>query len=103
LGSAEHSWVAASAALDGLDEQIFVRGFLSKLTPTLRGLARVDPEKLSGGEQQLCLVLVSKALAIVQEEDGKRFYLLDQTIHELLLECLVTQGLPLRASATAGI
>lgn len=103
FGSAEHGWVAASAALDGLDEQIFVGGFLNKLTPTLRGLARVDPEKLSGGEQQLCLVLVSKALAIVQEENGKRFYLLDQTIHELLLECLATQGLPLRASATAGI
>ena len=57
----------------------------------------VDPEKLSGGEQQLCLVLVGKTLAIVQEEDGKRFYLLDKTIHEMLLECLATRGLPLRA------
>jgi hypothetical protein len=103
FGSSEHRWVAASAALDGLDEQVFVRGFLNKLTPTLRGMAQVEPEKLSSGEQQLCLVLVSKALAMVQEEDGKRFYLLDQTIHERLLECLATQGLPLRASATAGV
>lgn len=103
FGSSEHRWVAASAALDGLDEQVFVRGFLRKLTPTLRGMAQVEPEKLSGGEQQLCLVLVSKSLAMVQEEGGKRFYLLDQTIHELLLEYLVTQGLPLRASATAGV
>jgi|ERR1700722_7152756 hypothetical protein len=97
FGSSEQGWVAASAAMDGLDEQIFVRGFLSKLTPTVRGMARVDPEKLSGGEQQFCLVLVGKALALVQEEDGKRFYLLDKSIHEMLLECLATRGLPLRA------
>ena len=103
FGSSEHRWVAASAALDGLDEQVFVRGFLTKLTPTLRGMAQVEPEKLSGGEQQLCLVLVSKALAMVQDEDGKRFYLLDQTIHELLLESLASRGLPLRASATARV
>jgi hypothetical protein len=103
FGASEQRWVAASAALDGVDEQIFVRGFLTKLTPTLRGMARVEPEKLSGGEQQLCLVLVSKGLAMVQEDDGKRYYLLDHTIHEMLLESLATQGLPLRASATAGV
>jgi hypothetical protein len=103
FGAGEQRWVAASAALDGVDDQIFVRGFLTKLTPTLRGMARVEPEKLSGGEQQLCLVLVSKGLALIQEDDGKRYYLLDQTIHELLLESLATQGLPLRASATAGV
>jgi hypothetical protein len=97
FGSSEQGWIAASAALDGLDEQIFVRGFLNKLTPTIRGMARVEPEKLSGGEQQLCLVLVGKTLAIVQEEDGRRFYLLDKAIHEMLLECLATRGLPLRA------
>jgi hypothetical protein len=97
FGSSEQGWVAASAAMDGLDEQIFIRGFLSKLTPTVRGMARVDPERLSVGEQQFCLVLVGKALALVQEEDGKRFYLLDKSIHEMLLECLATRGLPLRA------
>jgi hypothetical protein len=97
FGSSEQGWVAASAAMDGLDEQIFVRGFLSKLTPTVRGMARVDPDELSGGEQQFCLVLVGKALALVQEEDGKIFYLLDKSIHEMLLECLATRGLPLRA------
>ena len=102
FGSSEQNWVAASAALDGLDEQIFVRNLLSKVTPTLRGMARIATEKLSTGEQQLCLVLVSKSLAVVHEEDGKRFYLLDRTIHELLLESLAARGLPLRASA-AGV
>jgi hypothetical protein len=100
FGSSEQHWLAASAALEGLDEQVFVRGFLNKLTPTMRGMARAEPEKLSGGEQQFCLVLVGRGLAIVQEEEGRRFYLLDQTIHELLLERLATRGLPLRASAT---
>ena len=66
------------------------------------GMARMDAEKVSGGEQQFCLALVGKKLAIMQDEDGKRFYLLDQAIHELLLECLATRGLPLRASATSG-
>lgn len=102
FGSSEQAWVASSAALDGLDEQIFVRGFLNKLTPALRGMARVEPDKLSGGEQQLCMVLVGRKLALVQEEEGRRFYLLDQKIHEMLLECLSSRGLPLRASATSG-
>jgi hypothetical protein len=102
FGSREERWLASSAALDGMDEQIFVSSFLRKMSPTVRGLARVEADKLSGGEQQLCLVLVSKNLALVQEEDGKRFYLLDQSIHELLLEQLATRGLPMRASAAAG-
>jgi hypothetical protein len=100
FGSSEQTWVASSAALDGLDEQVFVRGFLNKLTPALRGMARVEPDKLSGGEQQLCMVLVGRKLALVQDEEGRRFYLLDQKIHEMLLECLASRGLPLRASAT---
>jgi hypothetical protein len=102
FGSREERWLASSAALDGMDEQIFVSSFLRKMSPTARGLARVEADKLTGGEQQLCLVLVSKNLALVQEEDGKRFYLLDQSIHELLLEQLATRGLPMRASAAAG-
>jgi hypothetical protein len=102
FGSSEERWIAASAALDGLDQQIFVRGLLNKIVPTLRGMARLEPENLSGGEQQLCLVLVSKGLALIQDEDGKQFYVLDQTFHEQLLECLATQALPLRASA-AGV
>jgi hypothetical protein len=72
------------------------------MSPTARGLARVEADKLTGGEQQLCMVLVSKNLALVQEEEGKSFYLLDQSIHELLLEQLATRGLPMRASAAAG-
>ena len=102
FGSREERWLASAAALDGMDEQVFVSSFLRKMSPTVRGLARVEADKLTGGEQQLCLVLVSKNLALVQEEDGKRFYLLDQSIHELLLEQLATRGLPMRASAAAG-
>lgn len=103
FGSSEQRWLAASAALEGLDEQIFVRGFLRKLTPTPRGMARVASDELTGGEQQLCLLLVSKRLAMLLEEDGKRFYVLDQAAQELLLESLAAGGLPLRASAAAGV
>jgi hypothetical protein len=103
FGESEQRWISAAAALEGLDEQIFVGGFLRKLRPTLRGMARVDSEELNNGEQQLCLLLVSKSLAVLQEEKGRQFYLLDQTMQELLLESLVAQGLPLRASASAGV
>jgi hypothetical protein len=48
------------------------------------------------------MVLVGRKLALVQEEEGRRFYLLDQKIHEMLLECLASRGLALRASATSG-
>jgi hypothetical protein len=102
LGSREQRWLSAAAALEGLDKQIFVRGFLRKLTSTARGLAKIASDELSGGERQLCLILVSKGLAILQEEDGKQFYLLDQEIQETLLETVSAQGLPLRASAAAG-
>ncbi|MGH9614690.1 MAG: hypothetical protein ACRD4P_16610, partial [Bryobacteraceae bacterium] len=63
------------------------------------GLARVDAAILTRGEQQLCLLLAAKGLAVVVEEDGRRIYLLDQTIHEQLFEALASRGFPLRASA----
>ena len=99
FGASEQRWVTAAAALEGLDEQVFVRDFLRKLTPTARGMAQVETEALSDGEQQLCLLLVSKHLAIMQEEEGKKFYLLDPSIQEFLLESLAGRRLPLRASA----
>jgi hypothetical protein len=102
FGSREQRWLAASAAVEGLDEQVFVRGFLRKLTPTVRGLAKVASSELNGGEQQLCLILAAKGLAILQEDNGGQFYLLDQEIQEMLLESLSARGLPLRASAAAG-
>ena len=79
-----------------------MRDFLHKLRPTLQGIARIDSDELNSGEQQLCLLLVSKGLAMLQEEGGRQFFLLDQAMQELLLESLAAQGLPLRASASAG-
>lgn len=100
LGSREQRWLAASSALDGKDPQLFVSAFLRKLTPTPRGMARVEPDKLTPGEQQLCLVLVSKKLATLEADEGQRYYLLDESLHELLLEQLATSGLKMRAAAT---
>ncbi len=58
FGAAEHRWISAGAALEGLDQQIFTRDFLRKLVPGPRGMARVDAAALTPGEQQLCLLLV---------------------------------------------
>jgi hypothetical protein len=99
FGSSEQRWIAASAALDSLDQQIFVRDFLRKLTPTVRGMARVEASALTPGEQQLCLLLTSKGQAATLEEDGRLVYLIDQSAHEHLLDTLATQGFPLRATA----
>jgi hypothetical protein len=101
FGSSEERWCSAAAALDGLDDQIFVRDFLRKLTPTVRGMARVEAASLTPGEQQLCLLLASKHLAVTAEDEGKLFYLLDHEMHEQLLESLASQRFPMRASATS--
>jgi hypothetical protein len=102
FGAAEHRWIAAGAALEGLDAQIFTRDFLRKLAPGPRGVARVDATALTPGEQQLCLLLAAKGLAVVAEEGGRQYYLLDHGIHEQLLESLASQELPLRAAAASG-
>jgi len=101
FGSMEHRWISAGAALEGLDHQIFTRDFLRKLTPGPRGMARVEASALTPGEQQLCLLWAAKKLAVVTEEDGRQYYLLEQGIHEQLLESLASQQFPLRASAAA--
>ena len=99
FGGAEHRWISAGAALEGLDHQIFTRDLLRKLTPGPRGMARVDVSALTPGEQQLCLLLAAKKLAVVAEEDGRKYYMLEQGIHEHLLESLASQEFPLRAAS----
>lgn len=101
FGAAEHRWVSAGAALEGLDRQIFTRDFLRKLVPGPRGMARVEASVLTPGEQQLCLLLAAKGLAVVTQEDGRQYYMLDQHIHEQLLESLASQQFPLRAASVA--
>jgi len=101
FGSMEHRWISAGAALEGLDDQIFTRDFLRKLTPGPRGMARVEAYALTPGEQQLCLLWAARKLAVVVEEDGRQYYMLDQGIHEQLLESLASQQFPLRAASVA--
>jgi hypothetical protein len=99
FGTAEHRWISAGAALEGLDQQIFARDFLRKLTPGPRGMARADIAVLTPGEQQLCLLLTAKKLAVMVEEDGKKYCLLEPGMHEQLLESLASQNFPLRAAS----
>jgi hypothetical protein len=102
FGAAEHRWISAGAAVEGLDQQIFTRGLLRKLVPGPRGMARVEASTLTPGEQQFCLLLAAKGLAVVSEQDGHQYYMLDQSIHEHLLESLASQDFPLRAASVAG-
>ncbi len=100
-GESEERWLAAAAALDSTDPQIFVRDLLRKLRSGARGLPEVDASALSPGEQQLCLLLVAKGFATISNSDGQLVYLFAGDIHERLFENLADQGLPLRA-ATRG-
>ncbi|WP_321470506.1 hypothetical protein [uncultured Paludibaculum sp.] len=97
-GSPEQRWYAGSAAVDGSDNQVFVRDLLRKLEPGPGGLPRVDVSTLTAGERQLCLLLAAKGAASLNEEDGKQYYLLAEHIHEQLVESLSTRGMPLRGS-----
>jgi hypothetical protein len=98
FGAPEVRWVAAAAALDSTDEQLFVRGLLRKTTSGPEGLPRVEQDSLSPGERQLCLVLGSRGLAAPLVEDGRRSYLLDAGFHQRLVESLAERGLPLQAA-----
>jgi hypothetical protein len=104
FGLPEEKWFSAGAALDSSDDQIFVRNFLRKLTPSAQGMARVSSGDLSPGEQQFCLLLVSKGLAVQVREEDRLYFLLDREIHQHMVESLAARGLSLRATAQqAGI
>jgi hypothetical protein len=104
FGLPEGKWFSAGAVLDSSDDQIFVRNFLRKLTPSAQGMARVSSGDLTPGEQQFCLLLVTKGLAAQVREEDRLYFLLDQEIHQHMVESLASRGLALRASAEqAGI
>jgi hypothetical protein len=99
FGSPEVLWLRAGAALDSADEQVFARDLLRKVGPGAQGLTRVEAAALSPGELQLVLLFASRGLAAPVEEEGRRFYLLDASVHRTLAESLADRRLPLRASA----
>ena len=98
-GAPEDRWFAAGAALDSADEQVFLRDLVRKLVPGSQGLARVEESALSPGELQLLLLLTAKGLAARSEENGRIYYLLDQSLHQRMVESLAVRGLSLHATA----
>jgi hypothetical protein len=99
FGAPEERWLRAGAALDAADEQVFARDLLRKVGPGPQGLARVEADALSPGELQLLLLLAGKGLAAPVDEDGRRYFLLDASVHRTLAESLAERRLPLRAAA----
>jgi hypothetical protein len=98
FGAPEERWLAAGAAIDGADEQVFLRDLVRKLVAGPQGIARVEEANLTPGERQLFLLLAAKGLAAASEQDGHLYYLLDQSLHQHMVEALATSGLPLRAA-----
>jgi hypothetical protein len=101
FGAPEERWFEAGAALDSADRQLFVRDLLRKLAPGPQGLGRLDGSALSPGELQLCLLLAARGLAVPVDEDGRRSYLLDPSVHQTMVESLADRGLSLRAAQPA--
>jgi hypothetical protein len=99
FGAPEQRWFAAGATLDSADGQIFIRNFVRKFVPGQQGMPRINVADLSPGEQQLCILLEGKGLAVRMKEEERIYYLLDQTIHEHMVESLVDRGITLRASS----
>ena len=97
-GGREQRWSRAAAAIDGADGQVFVRTLLRKLEPSAAGLPRVNVATLTPGELQLCLLLAAKGAATLAQEEDKRYYLLDENIHEYFVESLSIPRMPLRAN-----
>jgi hypothetical protein len=98
-GNPETLWSRGAAALDSVEEQVFVRGLLAKLQATPRGMTAVAVDALTPGERQFALALESSGMAVVEERDGKLFYLIDRPVQRRILESLAEPGLPLRAAA----
>jgi hypothetical protein len=99
FGAPEERWLKAAAALDAADEQVFARGLMRKIAPSVQGLPRIEASCLTPGELQLALLLASRGLAVPAEEEGRRGYLLDAAVHQRLAESIAERGLALRASA----
>jgi hypothetical protein len=98
FGAPEQRWCEAGAALDASQSPLFVRSFLTKLRPGRQGMPRVESDGLTPGEQQLCMMLVSKGMAAVVEESGKSYYLLDSATHESLLDTMASGNFTLKAT-----
>ncbi|MBY0374299.1 MAG: hypothetical protein K2Q23_09915 [Bryobacteraceae bacterium] len=101
-GDAESRWRRGAAAVDALDEQVFARGFVAKLMPSPRGVARVAVADLTAGERQLALALETKGEALIEEQEGRLFYLIDRAAQQRLLESLADARMPLRTSTAGG-
>ena len=87
--------------LDGLDSQVFARELLRKLRPGRQGLPQVEVAALAPGERQLCLLLANHGQAVLQEEEGRSYYLFDNETHRRLMESVSTPSLAFRATAPA--
>ena len=100
-GSPEQRMSAAAASLDSLDQQVFTRDLLRKVTAAPGALARIDRRDLSPGEQQFLLLLAARGQATQMDDPEGTYWLLDAETHAALLESLAVRGLPLRASRAA--
>jgi hypothetical protein len=100
-GEPDQRWYKAGAALDSHDSQVFASGLLRKMRPGRQGMPRVDADDLTAGEQQLCLLLANHGQAVMQEEDGRTYYLFDAETHRRLAESIATPSLAFRGTATA--
>ena len=98
-GSSEHRLLGAAATVESLDGQVFVRDFLRKLEPEPSGMLRVAASALNAGERQLCTIFVAHGQAVISEEAGRTYFVLEPATHESLLDQLAAPNARMRMDA----
>lgn len=98
-GNPEERWRRGAAAVDAVDDQVFLRGLLGKLQATPMGLSSVAMDDLTPGERQFTLALEAAGLAVLQEREGKFYYHIERDIQQRILESLADPGIAMRAAS----
>ena len=101
FGPKEQQWLRAGARLEGMDDPVFLRSLLRKVTVGPEGSAKLDAAILTPGELQLCIMLSGQGMAASVEHQGAQSYIIDPRAFESLVETMANEGIHWKASRAA--
>ena len=87
--------------MEGIDDPVFLRSLLRKVTVGPEGTARLDSAILTPGELQLCMMLAGQGMAAAMETQGGVAYLIEPRAFESLVETMANEGIQWKATRAA--